>query len=133
MEGRHVAIAAFLRTQRPASAGAIPEPPMPHVHTERMFACRFCADRVQEGEHGEMFHFNELWEAVSCAVCHRERLRLEAQAERGALLHQAWHRAVVVRPRCKRCGEIIGDGGATGYDIEELRAKRTCADCYMPF
>lgn len=131
MDDLHVAIAAFLRSQRPAAARATPEPPVPSMRRTRVFACRFCAARVWEGEHGAAFHFEELWEAVSCAACHGERLRLEVQAERGSLLQQAWHRAAVVRPRCKRCGAVI-DAGTKQHTIAELRAIRECADCFMP-
>ena len=131
MEELHAAIAAFLRSQRPAVTRATPEPPAPRVRSERVFACRFCAARVGEGEHGAAFHFDELWEAVSCAACHRERLRLEVQAERGALLRQAWHRAAMVRPRCRMCGEVI-DAGHEGYAVADLRAVRVCADCIVP-
>lgn len=83
MDDLHAAIARFLRSQRPAAARAATEPPAPRVRSERVFVCRFCAARVGEGERDAAFHFNELWEAVSCAACHRERLRLEVQAERG--------------------------------------------------
>jgi uncharacterized protein with PIN domain len=127
----HAAIAAFLRSQRPAAATATPETSM---RQQRVFACRFCAARVWEGEHGETFHFEELWEAVSCAACHRGRLRQEAKAGgAGGLLRQAWHQASGVAPRCRKCSAVIRDGGATGYDVEELRAARVCADCYTPF
>jgi hypothetical protein len=133
MDDLHTSIAAFLRSQRAAAARAAADLPVPSMRRQRAFACRFCAARVWEGEHGDAFHFNELWEAVSCAACHRERLRLEVQAERGTLLRQAWHRAAMVKPRCRKCGQLIGDGGVTGYDVEKLRAKRACADCYTPF
>ncbi len=133
MEDLHVAIAAFLRTQRPATAGATPDPRASQLLGPQHFMCRFCGRRVVTGTHGEHFHFTELWEARSCAASHRERLRLEALAERGALLYQSWHRAAAVPPRCRKCGRVISDGGALGYDVEELRAERACADCYTPF
>ncbi len=134
MDDLHAAIARFLRSQRPAPPPVVPKLPAPRVRRERVFACRFCAARVWEGEHGEAFHFEELWEAVSCAACHRARLRLEAPPGGvGALLRQAWHRAAMVRPRCRKCGQVIRDGGATGHDVEELRAVRECADGYTPF
>ena len=131
MEDLHAAIARFLRSQRPAAALAATDPPAKPTCRQRAFACRFCDGRVREGEHGAAFHFDELWEAVSCAACYRERLRLEVQAERGALLRQAWHRAAMVRPRCRMCGEVI-DAGHEGYAVADLRAVRVCADCIVP-
>lgn len=132
MDGLHAAIAAFLRSQRPAPPSDAPKPPAPRVRRERVFACRFCAARVWEGEHGAAFHFAELWEAVSCEACHRERVRLEAHPGGvGTVLRQSWHRAAVVRPRCRKCGEVI-DAGDARHTIAELRAVRECADCYMP-
>jgi len=132
MDDLHAAIACFLRAQRPAAARATPEPPVPAMRRQRAFACRFCGGRVWEDEHGELFHFNELWEAVSCAACHRDRLRLEARpGGAGAVLRQVWQYAPVVRPRCKRCGEVI-DAGTKQHTIEELRAVRECAACHVP-
>ncbi len=134
MDDLHAAIARFLRSQRPATAKVTPEPPVPSVARQRAFVCRFCAARVWEDEHGAAFHFTELWEAVSCEACHRGRLRQEAKAGgAGGLLRQAWHQASGVAPRCRKCGKVIRDGGATGYDVAKLRAERACADCYSPF
>lgn len=132
MDELHNAIAAFLRSQRPAAARATPESSVSAMRRQRVFACRFCAARVWEGEHGEVFHFTELWEAVSCEACHRGRLRQEAKAGgAGGLLRQAWHQASGVAPRCRKCGEVIRDGGAR-YAVEQLRAVRECADCHAP-
>lgn len=134
MDDLHAAIARFLRAQRPAPPPVASGPRVPRVRRERVFACRFCAAQVWEGEHGAAFHFRELWEAVSCAACHRERLRQEAQSGGPwSLLRQAWHQASGVASRCRKCGQVIRDGGVTGYDVAKLRAARVCADCYTPF
>jgi hypothetical protein len=132
MDALHAAIATFPRSQHPTPPLAASGPRVPQPAGPGHFVCRFCRLRVVDGQHGEDFHFRELWEAVSCAACHRERLRPEARAGgAGGLLRQAWHSAGVIRPRCRRCGEVIDDGNEH-VGFEELQAARECADCHPP-
>ncbi len=132
MEDLHAAIATFLRSQRPAIVGATSPTRASALTPRRWFACRFCRRRVWESDHGEGFHFAELWETVSCAACHRARLADEAAAGGAwALLRQSWHRAARVIPRCKHCGKAIADGDDL-YEVEQLRAVRECAVCHIP-
>lgn len=132
MDELHDAIAAYLRQQHPTRNAASDLPPIPPSTEPRTFACRFCAVRVEEGKHGDSFHFIELWDAVSCAGCHQKRLAQEAAAGGpGALPRQGWHHASAIVPRCKRCGEAIRDGGGR-FDIAKLRAERVCAEHHGP-
>lgn len=130
MEELHAAIAAFLRKQRPARPRPDQEsaPAPPHTPAAS-FQCRFCARRVQVGDEGGAgFHFSELWEAVSCASCHRERLDEEATRGATGALRQAWHKASDINPRCQFCGERIRSISGSPEETR-LRQARVCEEC----
>lgn len=132
MEELHAAIAAFLRAQRPPRPrppDAALAAPGPQQTPAASFQCRFCARRVGLGdEDGGGFHFNELWEAVSCATCHRVRLNQEAALGSTGTHRQDWYKASEINPRCQFCGQRIG---STCGSPEELRPRqvRVCAAC----
>lgn len=132
MEELHAAIAAHLRRQRPATPPpaqeAAPAPTPPHTPAAS-FQCRFCARRVRVGDEGGIgFHFNELWEAVSCASCHRERLAQESTRGFAGGLRQDWYQAAEIHPRCQYCGERIWPT-VDIPDATRLCQSRICAAC----
>jgi len=125
----HAAIAAHLRRQRPPGPPGAPPHPLPPQAPDSSFTCRFCTRRIRQGDAADSgFHFAELWAAVSCASCHRERL--DQEAERGGpwTLLQGWYSASQVKPHCQHCGKTLWTI-TDSADERRQRAARICGKC----